>query len=158
MKLEVSVPEVVEIFKEIQEQPEKVFEMIRVDMRDTVGQYLTQLMRAELTALTEKQGRSSLDNFPSRPEAHTVLFTQTLSTDHRFGDGRSRDAKPSGQGCHAHTQFLDGPLTWQHIRIEAHAKQRVCVFSRRSPRRFKNHFRSVSSRKIFLRAIPRAIT
>ncbi len=55
MKLEVSVPEVVEIFKEIQEQPEKVFEMIRVDMRETVGQYLTQLMRAELTAFLGRQ-------------------------------------------------------------------------------------------------------
>jgi putative transposase len=55
VKLEVSVPEVVEIFKEIQEQPEKVFEMIRVDMRETVGQYLTQLMRAELTAFLGRQ-------------------------------------------------------------------------------------------------------
>lgn len=55
MKLEISVPEVVEMFKEIQEQPEKVFEMIRLDMRKTVGQYLTQLMRAELTAFLGRQ-------------------------------------------------------------------------------------------------------
>ena len=55
MKLEVSVPEVVEIFKEIREQPEKVFEMIRVDMRETVGQYLTELMRAELTVFLGRQ-------------------------------------------------------------------------------------------------------
>jgi putative transposase len=55
MKLEISVPEVVEVFKEIQEQPEKVFEMIRVDMRETVGQYLTQLMRAELTDFLGRQ-------------------------------------------------------------------------------------------------------
>lgn len=62
MKLEVSVPEVVEIFKEIQEQPEKVFEMIRVDMRETVGQYLTQLMRAELTAFLGRQPYERNDN------------------------------------------------------------------------------------------------
>jgi len=55
MKLEISVPEVVEVFKEIREQPEKVFEMIRVDMRETVGQYLTQLMRAELTDFLGRQ-------------------------------------------------------------------------------------------------------
>ena len=29
MKIEVSVPEVVAVFKEIQNQPEKIFEMIR---------------------------------------------------------------------------------------------------------------------------------
>lgn len=49
MKVEISVPEVVEIFKEIQEQPEKLFEMIRFDIRETVGQYLTAMMNAELT-------------------------------------------------------------------------------------------------------------
>ena len=38
MKVEVSVPEVVEIFKEIQQQPEKLFEMIRHDSkRQLVG-------------------------------------------------------------------------------------------------------------------------
>jgi len=55
MKLEISVPEVVEMFKEIQAQPERVFEMIRGDMRETVGQYLTQLMRAELTTFLDRQ-------------------------------------------------------------------------------------------------------
>lgn len=49
MKVEISVPEVVSIFKEINEQPEKLFEMIRVDFRQTVGQYLSRLMDAELT-------------------------------------------------------------------------------------------------------------
>lgn len=49
MKVEVSVPEVVEMFKEIQTQPEKLFEMIRVDIRETVGSYLSTLMGIELT-------------------------------------------------------------------------------------------------------------
>ena len=49
MKLEISVPEVVSIFKEIQEQPEKLFTMIRTDIRESVGQYLSELMNAELT-------------------------------------------------------------------------------------------------------------
>jgi putative transposase len=49
MKVEISVPEVVSIFKEIQEQPEKLFEMIRFDIRETVGEYLTAMMNAELT-------------------------------------------------------------------------------------------------------------
>ena len=49
MKVEISVPEVVEIFNEIQQQPERLFEMIRFNIQETVGQYLTALMNAELT-------------------------------------------------------------------------------------------------------------
>jgi putative transposase len=49
MKVEMSLPEVVSLFKEIQQQPEKLFEMIRMDIRDNVGQYLSKLMEMELT-------------------------------------------------------------------------------------------------------------
>lgn len=49
MKVEISVPEVVNIFKEIQEQPEQLYEMIRTDIRETIGKYLSGLMDAELT-------------------------------------------------------------------------------------------------------------
>jgi putative transposase len=49
MKVEISVPEAVSIFKEIQEQPEQLYEMIRTDIRETIGQYLSGLMDAELT-------------------------------------------------------------------------------------------------------------
>lgn len=55
MKVEISVPELVETFKEIQKQPEKLFEMIRLDIRETVGQYLTSLMNAELTDFLGRQ-------------------------------------------------------------------------------------------------------
>jgi putative transposase len=37
MKIEISVPGVVSVFKEIQAPPEKVFEMIRLDVREAVG-------------------------------------------------------------------------------------------------------------------------
>jgi putative transposase len=52
MKVEISVPEVIDIIKEVEEireQPEKIFEMIRVNIREGVGQYLSEMMRAELT-------------------------------------------------------------------------------------------------------------
>jgi putative transposase len=49
MKLEITVAEVKEIFKEIQEQPEHLFEMMRLDIQKTVGEYLTAMMNAELT-------------------------------------------------------------------------------------------------------------
>ena len=49
MKLEVTVAEIADIFKVIQERPEQLFEMIRLDIRDTVGKYLTSMMETELT-------------------------------------------------------------------------------------------------------------
>ena len=35
IKLKISIPEVVSIFKEIKEQPDQLYEMIRVDIRET---------------------------------------------------------------------------------------------------------------------------
>jgi len=49
MKLEISVPEIVSIFKEISGQPEKIFEMIRSETRENVGEYLSKLIEIELT-------------------------------------------------------------------------------------------------------------
>jgi len=49
MKLEITVVEVKEIFKEIQEQPEQIFEMMRLDIKEIASRYLTALMNAELS-------------------------------------------------------------------------------------------------------------
>jgi putative transposase len=49
MKVEITVPEVVEIFNEIQKKPEALFEMIRLDLQKTVGEYLSAIMNAEMT-------------------------------------------------------------------------------------------------------------
>jgi len=46
MKLEVTISEIADIFKEIQEQQGKLFEMIRLDIREVVGNYLTAMMNA----------------------------------------------------------------------------------------------------------------
>ncbi len=49
MELTVSVTEVAELFKAIQEKPGTLFEMMRMDVQEEVGKYLTTLMDAELT-------------------------------------------------------------------------------------------------------------
>lgn len=49
MKVEVSVAEVVQVFKELQEQPGKILEMVRTEMPQAVGAYLSEIMRLELT-------------------------------------------------------------------------------------------------------------
>ena len=48
VKVEISIPEIVQVFKEIQEQPGKILEIVRVDMREAVGEYLGAIMM-ELT-------------------------------------------------------------------------------------------------------------
>jgi transposase-like protein len=58
MKAEVSVPEMVEMLKEIQTQPEKLFETIRVNIRETAGSYLSGLMDIDLTRF---QGREQYE-------------------------------------------------------------------------------------------------
>lgn len=49
MKVGIIVPEVVGLLKDIQNQPEKLVESIRVDIRDSVGQYLSEMMKTDLS-------------------------------------------------------------------------------------------------------------
>lgn len=49
MRIKISVPEVVNLIKEIQKNPAKVFEMATMNVQKDVGAYLTNLMKGELT-------------------------------------------------------------------------------------------------------------
>jgi putative transposase len=49
MKMEITVAEVTELINEIKEQPASLFEMIRENVQEQVGQYLSALMDSELT-------------------------------------------------------------------------------------------------------------
>jgi hypothetical protein len=49
MLMEISVTEAVELINEIRQQPEGLFEMIRADVKDSVGQYLSERMETELS-------------------------------------------------------------------------------------------------------------
>ena len=49
MKIKISVPEVVKLIKELQNNPARIFEMIGMNVQKDVGEYLTNLMKAELT-------------------------------------------------------------------------------------------------------------
>jgi putative transposase len=49
MKMEISVAEAVELINEIRKQPDSLFEMIRANVKENVGQYLCELMETELT-------------------------------------------------------------------------------------------------------------
>ena len=49
MKIQASVPEIISLFKEIQAHPEQLFNLIRADIREGVGKYLSEMMVVELT-------------------------------------------------------------------------------------------------------------
>ena len=55
MKMEISVSEAMEMINEIRQQPEGLFEMIRTNVKETVGQYLSGLMETELTAFLGRE-------------------------------------------------------------------------------------------------------
>ena len=49
MKMEITVTEALELINEIHKQPKDLFEMIRADVKESVGQYMSELMDTELT-------------------------------------------------------------------------------------------------------------
>ena len=49
MKMEITVTEIRELINEIRQQPGALFDMIRVNVQETVGQYMSTLMESELT-------------------------------------------------------------------------------------------------------------
>ena len=49
MKMEITVAEVVDLINEIRHEPESLFEMIRANVQETVGQYISCLMDSEMT-------------------------------------------------------------------------------------------------------------
>ncbi len=49
MEIKISVPEVVSLIKELQDNPSRIFEMATMNVQKDVGEYLTNLMKAELT-------------------------------------------------------------------------------------------------------------
>jgi len=61
MKFEISVSEVAEVFKEIQSQPGKVLEMIKVDMSKAVGDYLSEMMKVEFARFLGRQPYERLE-------------------------------------------------------------------------------------------------
>ena len=67
MKVEISIPEVVSIFKEIQQQPENIFEMIRVEIKESVGQYRSKLMDLERTEFLGRQWYEHVQSAWGRP-------------------------------------------------------------------------------------------
>lgn len=55
MKVEISVPEVIQVFKELEAEPGKILEIVRTEMPEAVGDYLSRVMQLELTRFLGRQ-------------------------------------------------------------------------------------------------------
>lgn len=64
MEIKISVPEVVSLMKEVQENPARIFEMVTMNVQKEVGAYLTNLMKAELTHIL---GRAEYERGEGKP-------------------------------------------------------------------------------------------
>lgn len=93
MKVEISVPEIIEIFNEIEKQPERVFEMIRVDVRESVGQYLSELMNIELSHFLGRAPYERKDNSNHRNGSYDRSFTMKGIGKVKVKVPRDRDAE-----------------------------------------------------------------
>jgi len=49
MEIKLSVTEFLDVCKSIQRKPERIFRMIRTEVRETVSRYLNEMMKVELT-------------------------------------------------------------------------------------------------------------
>jgi hypothetical protein len=80
MKLEVTLSEIADIFKEIQQQPIKLFEINRFDIREVVGKYLTNMMNAELTHYLCRDVEKVRNSLPLFKKLANEYFTQKVDT------------------------------------------------------------------------------
>lgn len=76
MKVEISVPEVAEVFKVIQEHPARLLEMVRTDIREAVGRYLSEMMAVELTDFL---GREPYERDPGKPNHRNGSYPRSFA-------------------------------------------------------------------------------
>lgn len=76
MKMEISVAEAVEMINEIRQQPDALFEMIRSDVKESVGQYLSGLMETELTGFL---GRSRYERVEGESDHRNGSYSRKFT-------------------------------------------------------------------------------
>jgi len=76
VKVEISVAEMIQVFNKIQEQPEKILEMVKVDIPQAVGGYLSEIMRLELTKYLGRQPYERTEESNYRNGSYPRRFTR----------------------------------------------------------------------------------
>ena len=76
MKIELSIKEAAQLIKEIEEKPTKILEMVKVEMRKMVGEYLTEMMGLELTRFL---GRQPYERTEEEPNHRNGSYPRSLA-------------------------------------------------------------------------------
>ena len=76
MKVEISVAEMVEVFKELQKQPEKILETVKTDVPQAVGEYLSEIMRIELSGFL---GREPYERTEDEPNHRNGSYSRSFA-------------------------------------------------------------------------------
>ena len=76
MKVEISVPEIIQVFKELQQQPGKVLDMVRKEMPKAIGDYLSEMMKLELTRFL---GRQPYQRAPVAPNHRNGSYPRSFA-------------------------------------------------------------------------------
>jgi len=100
MRIEISVPEVVSVFKEIQTRPQKIFEMMRLEVQEMVGRYLSELMNGELTNFL---GREPYERNAEDPNYRNGSYGRKFTMK---GIGKVSVNVPRDRNGQYHTQVL----------------------------------------------------
>ena len=116
MKMDITVAEVFDLIKQIRKQPEGLFEMIRANVKETVGQYLSELMDVELTQFLGRERYERVEG----------------QTNHRNGSyPRAFTLKGIGEVALRVPRDRDGQFTTQVIprskQYEDQLRQDLCV-------------------------------
>jgi len=116
MKISLSVTELKNVFKEIQRQPERIFEMMRTEMNESVGRYLSELMRTELSYFL---GREPYERKEGETNHRNGSYERRF-TMKRFGEVAIEVHRD--RSCEFHSEVLP-----QSKRYEDELRKDVCL-------------------------------
>jgi putative transposase len=109
-------------FKEIQQNPEQIFQMVRLDVKEIVGRYLSEMMNAELTHFLGREPYERKDAGEAEPGAANYRNGSYVRRFTLKGIGEVSTKVPRDRNGEYHTQVL--PRSKQY---ESEIAQDLCL-------------------------------
>ena len=116
MKMEITVAEAVELINEIHKQPGNLFEMIRADVKQSVGRYMSELMDIELT---EFLGRGRYQRIEGKCNHRNGAYPRKYTLK---GIGEIDVRVPRDRNCEFETQVIPRSRQYEDV-----LREDICV-------------------------------
>jgi len=116
MKIKLSVPEFLKVCKAIERKPERILRMIRTEIRETVGLYLSEMMKLELT---EFLGRKPYERKDCGSNHRNGSYSRSFTMK---GVGRVGLKVPRDREAQFHTQVIP-----RSLQMEDELRKDVCL-------------------------------